>query len=181
VPQIEVGFDIDANGIVHVTAKDMATGKEQKIKIESSSGLTEQEIKSMVKDAESHADEDKKKKALIEARNKADQMVYTTEKTLKDFGDKVSADEKKAIEDAIAKVKSVQTGSDTAAIDSAVEELMKASHKLAEEMYKQTAGQQQAGASGQTTGGPSADEQAKPSGDGAVDAEYEVVDDKDKK
>ena len=181
VPQIEVGFDIDANGIVHVTAKDMATGKEQKIKIESSSGLTEQEIKSMVKDAESHADEDKKKKALIEARNKADQMVYTTEKTLKDFGDKVSADEKKAIEDAIAKVKSVQTGSDTAAIDSAVEELMKASHKLAEEMYKQTAGQQQAGAAGQTTGGPSADEQAKPSGDGAVDAEYEVVDDKDKK
>ena len=180
VPQIEVGFDIDANGIAHVSAKDMATGKEQKIKIESSSGLTEQEIKSMVKDAESHADEDKQKKALIEARNKADHMVYTTEKTLNDFGDKVSADEKKQIEDAIAKVKAVQTGSDTAGIDSAVEELMKASHKLAEEMYKQTAGQQSAGAS-QTTGGPSADESAKPSDGGAVDAEYEVVDDKDKK
>jgi molecular chaperone DnaK len=180
VPQIEVGFDIDANGIVHVSAKDMATGKEQKIKIESSSGLTEQEIKSMVKDAESHADEDKAKKALIEARNKADQMVYTTEKTLKDFGDKVSADEKKAIEDAIAKVKTVQTGSDTAAINAAVDDLMKASHKLAEEMYKQSAGQQQAGAQ-QSTGGTSADQQAKPSGDGAVDAEYEVVDDKDKK
>jgi len=181
VPQIEVGFDIDANGIVHVSAKDLATGKEQKIKIESSSGLTEQDIKSMVKDAESHADEDKQKKALIEARNKADHMVYTTEKTLKDFGDKVSADEKKQIEDAIAKVQSVQAGSDTVAIDRAVEELTRASHKLAEEMYKQTAaGQQNAGAS-ETADGPSASESAKPSDGGAVDAEYEVVDDKDKK
>lgn len=181
VPQIEVGFDIDANGIVHVSAKDMATGKEQKIKIESSSGLSEQEIKAMVKDAESHADEDRQKKALIEARNKADHMVYTTEKTLKDFGDKVSADEKKAIEDAIAKVKSVQTGSDTATINSAVDDLVKASHKLAEEMYKQTAAGQQQTTGEQSTGGPSADESTKPAGDGAVDAEYEVVDDKDKK
>jgi len=181
VPQVEVGFDIDANGIVHVSAKDMASGKEQKIKIESSSGLTEQEIKAMVKDAESHADEDKQKKALIEARNKADHMVYTTEKTLADFGDKVSADEKKTIEDAIANVKSVQTGSDAAAIDAAVAELTTASHKLAEEMYKQTAAQQQQADPSQTTSGPSADEQAKPTGDGAVDAEYEVVDDKDKK
>jgi molecular chaperone DnaK len=181
VPQIEVTFDIDANGIVHVTAKDMATGKEQKIRIESSSGLTEQEIKSMIKDAESHADEDKKKKALIEARNKADQMVYTVEKTLKDFGDKVSADEKKQIEEAIAKVKSVQTGSDTAAIDAAVDELTRASHKLAEEMYKQTTAGQQQTAGAQSTGGPAPDESAKTKGDGAVDAEYEVVDDKDKK
>ncbi|HWO57475.1 MAG TPA: molecular chaperone DnaK [bacterium] len=181
VPQIEVTFDIDANGIVHVTAKDMATGKEQKIRIESSSGLTEQEIKAMVKDAEAHADEDRKKKALIEARNKADQMVYTVEKTLKDFGDKVSADEKKRIEEAIARVKSVQAGSDTAAIDAAVDELTRASHKLAEEMYKQsTAGPQQT-AGAQPTGGAAADEAAKPKGDGAVDAEYEVVDDKDKK
>ncbi len=182
VPQIEVGFDIDANGIVHVTAKDMATGKEQKIKIESSSGLTEQEIKNMVKDAESHADEDKKKKALIEARNKADHMVYTTEKTLKDFGDKVSADEKKQIEDAIAKVKSVQSGTDAQAIDQAVEELTRASHKLAEEMYKQSAaaGQPPPGAE-QTTGGPSAAEQSTSPDGGAVDAEYEVVDENEKK
>jgi molecular chaperone DnaK len=181
VPQIEVTFDIDANGIVHVLAKDMATGKEQKIRIESSSGLTEQEIKSMVRDAESHADEDKQKKALIEARNKADQMVYTTEKTLKDFGDKVSVDDKKRIEEAIAKVKSLQDSSDPQAIDAAVDELMRASHKLAEEMYKQTSAS--AGASQATGAGP-APEAEKPAGggkDGAVDAEYEVVDDKDKK
>ncbi|MEW5875434.1 MAG: molecular chaperone DnaK [Candidatus Zixiibacteriota bacterium] len=181
VPQVEVSFDIDANGIVHVSAKDMATGKEQKIRIESSSGLSESEIQKMVKDAESHAEEDKKKKVLIEARNKADQMVYTTEKTLKDFGDKVSSDDKSKIEAAIAKVKSVQEGSDAKAIDDAVEELMKSSHKLAEEMYKQQAASAGAAQQQQSTA-----QQGAPSGEGqgdgqAVDAEYEVVDDKDKK
>ncbi|HEX9750591.1 MAG TPA: molecular chaperone DnaK [candidate division Zixibacteria bacterium] len=182
VPQIEVSFDIDANGIVNVSAKDLATGKEQKIKIESSSGLTEQEIKSMVKDAEEHAEDDKKKKALIEARNKADQMVYTTEKTLKDHGDKVGADERKKIEEAIAKVKSVQTGSDAKAIEDAVEELMQASHKLAEEMYKQASQSQTAAGD---AGKPDASgSDTKPTGDakdgGVVDADYEVVDDKGK-
>jgi molecular chaperone DnaK len=181
VPQIEVSFDIDANGIVHVSAKDMATGREQKIRIESSSGLSDSEIQKMVKDAESHAEDDKKKKALIESRNKADQMVYTTEKTLKDFGDKVSTDEKSKIEAAIAQVKSVQEGSDAKAIDDAVEELMKSSHKLAEEMYKQQAassGAQQQAQPGAEQGAPSGESQ----GEGqAVDAEYEVVDDKDKK
>ncbi|MEW5702380.1 MAG: molecular chaperone DnaK [Candidatus Zixiibacteriota bacterium] len=181
VPQIEVTFDIDANGIVHVSAKDMATGKEQKIRIESSSGLSEEEIKKMVKDAEAHSEEDKQKKTLIEARNKADQMVYTTEKTLKDFGDKVGADDKTRIEAAIEKVKSVQTGSDAKAIDDAVEELMRASHKLAEEMYRQKTTESGSGA------GPSAGPRPEPSsasggGDGGpVDADFEVVDDKDKK
>jgi molecular chaperone DnaK len=185
VPQIEVTFDIDANGIVHVSAKDMATGKEQKIKIESSSGLSEAEIEKMVKDADAHAEEDKQKKSLIEARNKADQMVYTTEKTLADFGDKVSADEKSKIEAAIEKVKSVQDGSDPQAIDAAVDELMKTSHKLAEEMYKQKT------AAGGEAGGPQPQpeqpgegqqQQTQSSSDSgeAVDADYEVVDDKDK-
>ncbi len=184
VPQIEVTFDIDANGIVHVSAKDMATGKEQRIKIESSSGLSESEIEKMVKDADVHADEDKAKKALIEARNKADQMVYTTEKTLKDFGDKISADEKSQIEAAIAKVKSVQEGSDAKAIDDAVDELMKVSHKLAEEMYKQKTAEQ--GAAGGPEPGPQPDatqETSSGSGDSgeAVDADFEVVDEQDKK
>jgi molecular chaperone DnaK len=179
VPQIEVTFDIDANGIVHVSAKDLGTGKEQKIRIESSSGLSEPEIDRMVKDADQHADEDKKKRELIEARNKADQMVYTTEKTLKDYGDRISTDEKKRIEAAIEKVKSVQSGSDAQALDRAVEELMQASHKLAEEMYKQHAAQSQPGAGPQ--GGPSAGEAKTEEGKtGAVDADFEVVDD-DKK
>jgi molecular chaperone DnaK len=186
VPQIEVTFDIDANGIVHVSAKDMATGKEQRIKIESSSGLSESEIDKMVKDADVHADEDKSKKALIEARNKADQMVYTTEKTLKDFGDKISAEEKSQIEAAIEKVKSVQDASDAKIIDEAVDELMKASHKLAEEMYKQKTAEQ--GAAGE--GGPQAEPQPGPSQEAssggaesgeAVDADFEVVDEQDKK
>lgn len=184
VPQIEVTFDIDANGIVHVSAKDMATGKEQRIKIESSSGLSESEIEKMVKDADVHADEDKAKKALIEARNKADQMVYTTEKTLKDFGDKISADEKLQIEAAVAKVKSVQEGSDAKAIDDAVDELMKASHKLAEEMYKQKTAEQSAPGGPQPDPQPGkAQETSSGSGDSgeAVDADFEVVDEPDKK
>ncbi len=180
VPQIEVTFDIDANGIVHVSAKDLGTGKEQKIRIESSSGLSEQEVEKMVKDAEMHSAEDKKQKELIEARNKADQLVYTTEKTLKDYGDKVSDDEKKKIEEAIEKVKSAQSGTDGAAINAAIEELMQASHKIAEEMYKQQSAEGGPQAE-QTQAGPQT--QQKPTdegGDEAVDAEFEVVDD-DKK
>jgi len=177
VPQIEVTFDIDANGIMHVAAKDMGTGKEQKIQIQSSSGLSEAEIDKMVKDAEAHADEDRKEHELIESRNKADQMVYATEKTLKEHGEKVSADERMKIEEAVKRLKDVQSGSDRDAIEKAIEEVAQASHKLAEEIYKQAQASQQAGA---TPPPPPAD--AKEGGDqgGAVDADYEVVDD-DKK
>ena len=172
VPQIEVAFDIDANGIVHVSAKDLGTGKEQKIKIESSSRLSEEEIKRMVKDAEAHVEEDKKKKGLIESRNKADQMVYTTEKTLKEYGDKISVDEKKKVEEAIEKVKSVMKGDNKEEIDKAVEQMLSASHRIAEEMYKKTADQ--------TSSPPPKEEKEKgekkkEKGEGAVDADYEVV------
>jgi molecular chaperone DnaK len=183
MPQIEVSFDIDANGIVHVSAKDKATGKEQSIRIEVSSGLSEQEIDKMVQDAEKFSDEDKKKADLIQARNEADQMVYTTEKTLKDVGDKVSDDEKKKVEAAIAKVKEAMGSESVETINSAKEELIQASHKIAEELYKQTQAQQAgAGAAGPEAGttqqqpqGSKTDDTDK--GDGAVDADFEVVDD----
>jgi molecular chaperone DnaK len=189
MPQIEVTFDIDVNGIVHVSAKDMGTGKEQKIKIESSSGLSEEEVKKMVDDAKAHEAEDGAKRELIEARNKADQVIYTTEKTLKEYGDKVGDDEKKEIEAGIEKVNSVMSGDDTKAINDAIEELMQASHKIAAEMYKQAEpppGAEQAGpqegpeqpqeAAGEDTGSEGAG--AK---DGAVDADFEVVDDDENK
>ncbi len=181
IPQIEVTFDIDANGIVHVGAKDRATVKEQSIRIEVSSGLNEQEIDKMVKDAEKHAEEDRKKSELIQARNEADQMVYSSEKSLKDLGDKVSADERAKVEAAIKKVREAMSGESTEAISQAKEELMQASHKIAEEMYKQSQQASQAGAAG----AKSDDGQAKPGGEsggdsGTVDADFEVVDD-DKK
>ncbi|OGS33270.1 MAG: molecular chaperone DnaK, partial [Elusimicrobia bacterium RIFOXYB2_FULL_49_7] len=136
IPQIEVTFDIDANGIVHVSAKDMATGKEQKIRIESSSGLSEEEIKKMVKEAEAHAAEDKVFREKVEAKNKAEQLIYSTEKTLKEMGDKIEVAEKKKIEEALEKVKEAVKSEDKAAIDKAVEVLTQSSHKMAEEMYK---------------------------------------------
>jgi molecular chaperone DnaK len=180
MPQIEVTFDIDANGIVNVSAKDMGTGKEQSIKIQASSGLSEQEIKRMVKDADSHAEEDKKKKDLVEARNKADQVVYTTEKTLKDYGDKISDDEKKNIQDKMEKVKQAAKGENAEEINRSIDELMQASHKIAEQMYKQTAGAQQQTASQQEP--PKEEKKEEKPGDkgkdGAVDADFEVVDDK---
>jgi molecular chaperone DnaK len=181
IPQIEVTFDIDANGIVHVSAKDMGTGKEQSIKIQASSGLSEEEIKKKVKEAESHAEEDKKKKALVEAKNKADQMVYTTEKTLKEHSDKVSEDEKKNIEEKIEKVKQAAKGENADEINGSIEELMRASHKIAEQIYKQTAGAQQQGAGQEPPKEEKKEEKPEDKGkDGAVDADYEVVDDKDK-
>ena len=194
-PQIDVAFDIDANGIVHVSAKDKATGQEQSIKIESSSGLSKEEIDKMVVDAESHSEEDKKREELIKARNESDQLIYQTEKTLKEHGDKVSEDDKNSIESAIEKLKSVMGGEALDAINSAKEELTKASHKLAEEMYKAATENAQASA-GATGAAGATDEQGKPSaddkgdakdggkdedkGDGAVDADFEVVDE-DKK
>ncbi len=135
IPQIEVTFDIDANGIVHVAAKDLGTGKEQSIKITASSGLHEDDIKKMVKDAEAHAAEDKKRRELAEARNQLDTLIYTTEKSLKEYGDKVDSGDKQNIEDAIAKAKKAMETNDLSAIKSAQEELTRSSHKLAEAMY----------------------------------------------
>ncbi len=141
IPQIEVTFDIDANGILHVSAKDLATGKEQSIRITASSGLTEEEIKKMIREAEAHAEEDRRKKQLAEARNDADNMIYTVEKTLRDLGDKVPEDEKKRIEEAIEKCRRVKdTSNDINEIKSAVEELAKVSHLIAEELYRKAAG-----------------------------------------
>ena len=171
VPQIEVTFDIDANGIVHVSAKDLGTGREQSIKITASSGLTEEEIQKMVKDAEAHAADDRAKRDLAEAKNQADSMVYMTEKSLKEHGDKIDASTKSSIEAAITKTKTAMEGSDTQAIHAASEELQQASHKLAEAMYQQAgAGQQQAGAgqTGGTSGG------ARPEED-VVDADFTEV------
>ena len=183
IPQIEVTFDIDANGIVHVHAKDKATNKEQSIRIEVSSGLSDNEIDSMVNDAEKFADEDKQKADLIQARNEADQFIYATEKTLKEQGDSVDPDEKKKVEDAIVKLKETLAGESAEAINSAKEELMTASHKIAEEMYKKAQAEQAAAGGPQPgaeqpqpeTGAPSEDK-----GEGAVDADFEVVDE-DKK
>ncbi|MGO9120194.1 MAG: molecular chaperone DnaK, partial [Desulfomonilaceae bacterium] len=178
VPQIEVTFDIDANGIVHVSAKDLGTGREQSIKITASSGLSEEEIQRMVRDAESHAEDDRKKRELIEARNEADSMVYMTEKSLKEHGDKVDGSVKSAIEAAVSKTKSAMEGSDAQTIKSAVAELQQASHKLAEAMYQQAAGGPGAGAG--PTGGPGPEQQggprpgAKPDED-VVDADYREV------
>jgi len=170
VPQIEVTFDIDANGILHVSAKDLGTGKEQSIRITASSGLSEQEIERMVKDAEAHAGEDRKKRELIEARNQADGLVYTTEKSLKEHSDKIDEENRKNIETALGSLKKTMEGDDAEAIRKATEELAKASHKLAEVMYAHAQGG--AEAAGEPTGDKASED--------VVDAEFEEVDD-DKK
>jgi molecular chaperone DnaK len=178
VPQIEVTFDIDANGIVHVSAKDLGTGKEQSIKITASSGLSEEEIKKLVKDADAHAEDDKKKKELIEARNHADALAYSVEKNVKEFGDKVDAAEKAKIEEGIAKVRKAIEGDDLEAIKSAQEELTNASHKLAEAMYAKTAQQPGEGAGPQpgAEAGPGTGAQAGgKKDDDVVDADFEDV------
>jgi molecular chaperone DnaK len=180
VPQIEVTFDIDANGIVHVSAKDLATGKEQKIRIESSSGLNEDEIQNMVKDAEAHAEEDRQAKEKADALNQADSIVYQTEKMLKDYGDKISADDRANIEKEIENTKSAMNDGDAERIKQAVEALTQASYKISEAMYQEAAASQ---ASQQDTGAGAEQtaEQPEPGPEGGeedvVDAEYEVVDD----
>jgi molecular chaperone DnaK len=159
VPQIEVTFDIDANGIVNVSAKDLGTGKEQKITITSSSGLNKDEVDRMMKEAESHADEDRKRKEEIETRNRADQAVYGAERLLKDTGDKLSAEDKSAIEAAMDAVRKANEGTDTAAVDKALEQLTAAQHKAAESLYKQQAagaGASSGNAGGTGSGGSSA-------------------------
>jgi molecular chaperone DnaK len=185
VPQIEVTFDIDANGIVHVSAKDLATGKEQKIRIESSSGLNEDEIQKMVRDAESHAEEDKKAKERVEAVNQADSLVYQTEKMLRDYGDKVSPEDRANIEQEVEKTKNAINDGDPETIKQATESLTQASYKISEMMYREAASQQ--AASGAASGGePGGQEEGEAAGEEAsaggaeedvVDAEYEVVDD----
>jgi len=147
VPQVEVTFDIDANGIVHVGAKDLGTGKEQSIKITASSGLSEDEIKQMVRDADTHAAEDKKRKETVEARNHLDSLIYSTEKSLKEHGGDLDASVKENIETALKKAKEVLDGQDADAMRKAAEELSQSSHKLAESMYAKASQQaaQQAG------------------------------------
>ena len=177
VPQIEVTFDLDANGILHVSAKDLGTGKEQSIRITASSGLTEEEIKRMTRDAEVHAEEDKKRKELIETRNHADAMVHSAEKSLKELGDKVDAATKSNVEKEIENVKKVVSGDDVTAIKSAVDALTTASHKLAEMMYAQAA-KQDGGAGASASGSAGASGNAAGSGkkdDGVVDADFEEV------
>jgi molecular chaperone DnaK len=181
VPQVEVTFDIDANGIVHVSAKDLGTGKEQSIKITASSGLTEAEIQKMVQDAESHAEDDRKKKDLIDARNQADSMIYMTEKSLREHGDKVDLSVKSAIESAITRTKTAMEGSDAQEIKSALDELQQASHKLAEAMYQQASGSADAGGGQQYGQGPhgGSHHSARPEDD-VVDADFEEVKDNKK-
>jgi len=183
LPQIEVTFDIDANGILHVSAKDKATGKENKIKIQASSGLSEEEIQRMVKDAEAHAEEDKKTRELVEARNQCDHMVHSVRKSLKDHGDKVSADEKSKIEAALKDAEEAMKSDDKAKIEAATQKLAESAHKLAEQMYAQeqaTQGQGQAGAGQSAGAGAGAGAQASQQQDdgNVVDAEYEEVKDK---
>ncbi|NLZ76905.1 MAG: Hsp70 family protein, partial [Spirochaetales bacterium] len=174
VPQIEVTFDIDANGIVHVSAKDLGTGKEQKIRIESSSGLSEAEIERMVKEAELHAEEDKRERARIDARNEADSMVYSTEKSLSEHGDKIDPADRAKIQSALDDVKAALANENASAdeLKSKTEALQQASYKLAEEMYKQT---QAEGSGPQAETGSAASSSSETVKD-AEDADFEVVD-----
>lgn len=176
VPQIQVTFDIDANGIVNVSAKDTGTGKEQSIRITASSGLSEEEIQRLVKEAESHASEDKKKQEVIEARNKADSLIYGTEKSLKDLGDKVTSDTRSEVEARIADLKKVMDGDDVAAINSAADALATASHKLAEQLYQQqNAGAQAGGPQGAAGPQGGAQQTGGRSNDDVVDADFTEV------
>ena len=176
LPQIEVTFDLDANGILHVSAKDKATGKENKIVIKSSSGLSEAEIEQMVNDAEAHAEEDKKARELVEARNQADAMIHGVRKSMSEIGDKLDVDEKEKIESAIKDLESVVKDDDKAAIEQKTQTLTEASHKMAEQMYAQASeAEATASAEAETSSGESKD-------DNVVDAEFEEVkDDKGKK
>jgi molecular chaperone DnaK len=168
VPQIEVTFDIDANGIVNVHAKDKGTGKEQQIRIQASGGLSDSDIEKMVKDAESHAEEDKKRRAVVEAKNHGEALIHSTEKSLNDYGDKVSAADKSAIEAAVASLKSALEGDDAEAITAKTNELAQAAMKLGEAMYQAS----------QAAGGG---DDGAPKNDDAVDVDFEEVDDDDRK
>ena len=176
LPQVEVTFDIDANGIVNVSAKDKATGKEQQIRIQASGGLSDDEIDQMVKDAEANAEEDKKRRELVEVRNHADALIHTTEQQLSEHGDKIGETEKNAIEAAVTELKEVKEGDDVEAIQTKTQALAEAAMKLGEAMYQ---AEQQAQADG---GGEGPGPDAPGSGDpDIVDAEFEEVDDENKK
>jgi molecular chaperone DnaK len=176
VPQIEVTFDIDANGILNVTAKDTATGKDQKITITSSSGLSKEEVERMAKDAESHAAEDRERREAAESRNQLDGMVYSIEKMLREHGDKISGSERHDVESALTDAKKALEGGEKAAMDSARERLTQASHKLAEQMYKSATPGAAAGEGPQPGGNGAAQEPKKD--EGVIDAEYVDVEDK---
>jgi molecular chaperone DnaK len=178
MPQVEVTFDIDANGIVHVSAKDLATQKEQSIKITASSGLSKEEVEKLVKDAQAHTDEDKKRRKAAEAKNQADSLIYQTEKNLSEHGDKIAAEDKTKIEEAVAALKKAMEGTDPDAIESATQTLTAASHKLAEEMYKKASASAATGSDANAEGGTGAGETK--TDEKVVDAEFEEVD-KDKK
>ncbi len=178
VPQVEVTFDIDANGIVNVSAKDKATGKEQQVRIQASGGLSDADIERMVREAEENAAEDKKRRELVEVKNQADNVLHTAEKTLAEFGDKVSAGERKAIEDDVAALKAAVEGDDVAAIRSKIDALQQSSMKLGEAMYKaqqEAAASEGAGPSSEQSGGGNAK-----AADDVVDADFEEVDDQDR-
>jgi len=174
VPQIEVTFDIDANGIVNVSAKDKGTGKEQQIRIQASGGLSDADIDQMVKDAEAHAAEDKEKRALVEAKNQGEALIHSTEKSLKDFGDKVSEADKSAIEAAVAELKTAMEGSDAEAVQAKTQALAQASMKLGEAMYAANQG-------GDGDGGADAASSGGAGNEDVVDADFEEVDDDKKK
>lgn len=176
VPQIEVTFDIDANGIVNVSAKDLGTGKQQQITISGSTALTDDEVDRMVKDAEAHAEEDKLRKEEVETRNNCDSLINATETTLNELGDKVPADSKKQAEDAIAQARTALEGTDLEAIKSAMEALQQASYKLAEVAYSQNAAQQPGAAGAAGAAGAQ-----QPANDDTIEADFEVVDDDEKK
>jgi molecular chaperone DnaK len=184
VPQVEVTFDIDANGILNVSAKDLGTGKEQKISITGSSGLTKDEVERYRKEAEAHAEEDKQTREAAEVRNNADNLAYQCEKQLKELGDKLSADQKKGVEDAIKEVREKLNGNDVQAIKSATEELQNRFQGISAELYKQAAsqkkGEPQPGEHAEAAGTPG-DAGAQKPGDHVVDADFEVVDDDKKK
>jgi molecular chaperone DnaK len=173
MPQIEVTFDIDANGILHVSAKDKATGKENKIKIQASSGLSEDEINRMVKDAESHAEEDRKALEIVTARNACDAMIHSVKKALADYGDKIEADEKGKIEDALKEAEEAMKGNDKDAIEAKTTALAQTSQKLGEKIYAE-----QQAAAGAAGGAPGADAGGKKDEGDVVDAEFTEVKDK---
>jgi molecular chaperone DnaK len=166
VPQIEVTFEVDHNGILHVSARDLATGKEQKIRIEASSGLTQAEIERMRKEAEAHAAEDRRRRELAETRNQADNLIYHIEKVLREHGSKLSSADKAAVESAIARLKEKMKGDDITAIRQAIAELEQASHAMSQHLYRQAAGAGTTSGDGsRQTGGPS---------EGVIDADFEV-------
>jgi len=177
MPQIEVAFDIDANGILNVSAKDKGTNKEQSIRIEASSGLSAAEIEQMQTDAEANAEADKVRRAAVDKRNEADQLVYATEKSLAEHGDKLSEEDRQPVTAALEETKKALEGEDAEAIEAAVAKLQTASHKLAEAVYAEA--QAEAGAQPGADGEP--DDPAAPNDSGAVDAEFEVVDEDDSK